>query len=122
MVDILVVDDEEDIADSLRILLEREGYGVDIAHSGPSGMLKMKKKKYDLVLLDLFMPKISGREVAEKIRKDQKLKEQKIVFLTIAKLSEAGHAEIEKLNPVDYIVKPIDNQDFRERIQKALGE
>lgn len=117
---ILVVDDEENICQLLRELLENEGYKVTTALSGKEGLARLKKEKFDLVLLDFFMPEMSGREVAEEIRRDAKLKGLKIIMVTVAQYGKEGYAELKKLNILDYIQKPFDNQDIINRINKAI--
>jgi len=72
------------------------------------------------VLLDILMPEMAGNEVAEKIRKNPKTKNQKIIFLTVVTPGEYGKGEIKKLNPADYIQKPFKAGDFRKRIKAAL--
>ena len=115
---ILVVDDEEDIREMVKVLLEDEGYKVSTAADGKSCLAKLKKEKYDLALIDMFMPNMSGRTTLEEIRKDPKIKKTKVAFLTIAQFSEHGMAELKQLGILDYIKKPIENEDFKKRIRK----
>ena len=65
---VLVVDDEADIRESLDILLSAEGYQVDAAENGAEGIRRMGSGAYDMVLLDLMMPDISGLDVLEEVR------------------------------------------------------
>ena len=65
---ILVVDDEADIRESLQALLEMEGYVVDLAASGAEGLRAVEARDYDLMLLDLMMPDLSGMEVLQEVR------------------------------------------------------
>lgn len=118
---ILVVDDEKDISASIKMLIEGIGYKAKTADDGKEALGLLKKEKFDLVLLDILMPGMSGREVAENIRNDPKLKNQKVAFLTVIQPSESGQKAIEKLKPVDYFIKPIDNADFKKRLKKILG-
>jgi CheY-like chemotaxis protein len=120
MTKILIVDDEDDIRLLIKTLLEDEGYEVNEAKDGRDGMDKLKKGSYSLVLLDFFMPGMSGREVLEKIRADDKLRDTKIIFLTVANFSAAGEDELKKLKCMDYIRKPFENDDFLRRVKKAL--
>src|ERR1039458_6514114 len=66
---ILVVDDELDIREGLELLLTSEGYAVDLAQNGTEGLHRMENRGYDLVLLDLMMPDLSGMEVLQEVRK-----------------------------------------------------
>jgi len=118
---ILVVDDEEEITGFLKNLLEGEGYEVETANSGKGALEKMKKESFDLVLLDFFMHGMSGREVADRMRKNKKTAKTKIAFLTGAEFSKQGEKELEKLGSKDYIKKPFVNEDLIKRIKKILG-
>jgi CheY-like chemotaxis protein len=116
---ILIVDDEDDIRLFLRKFLEGAGYDVEEASSGAEGFSKIKGEKFDLVCLDFFM---SGRELLEKIRKEPDVKDTKVVFLTVANFSTSGIDELKKLGCLDYIQKPIENEDFIARVKKALDK
>lgn len=118
---ILVVDDEQDILKSVKMLLDNDGYNVTAVDNGKKALQLLQKEKFDLVLIDILMPNMSGRKVAVNIRKDPKLKNQKIAFLTVVQLSEPGQETIKKLKPVDYFIKPIKNADFKNRLKKILG-
>src|SRR5208282_1966654 len=65
---VLVIDDEFDIREGLDMLLTSAGYGVDLAQGGVEGVQKIGARAYDLVLLDLMMPDISGMEVLREVR------------------------------------------------------
>ena len=66
---ILVVDDENDIAELIKDILEDEGYSISIANDGKSAINLIKEEKFDLILLDIMMPDISGTEVCIYIKK-----------------------------------------------------
>lgn len=118
---VLVVDDEQDVLESVKMLLANAGYDVTAANSGREALKMMQKNKFDLVLLDILMPGMAGNKVAEKIRKNPKTKNQKIIFLTVVTPGEHGREEIKKLSPADYIQKPFKTDDFKKRIRAALG-
>src|ERR1017187_2262881 len=65
---VLVIDDEVDIREGLELLLLTEGYAVDLAQNGTEGIHRMENRGYDLVLLDLMMPDLSGMEVLQEVR------------------------------------------------------
>jgi CheY-like chemotaxis protein len=117
---ILVVDDEENIRLLVKELLKGEGYQIFSASSGKQGLTLLKQKKADLVLLDFFMPEMSGREVAERIRADAATKNTKIAFLTVAEFGKSGMDRLNALGISDYIRKPFDNNDLIKRIKKIL--
>ena len=117
---ILIVDDQEDILESMGMLVENMGYEVKTTNNGKQALAMLKKESFDLVLLDILMPKMSGREVLQKIRKNPKLKNQEVAFLTVVQLSEAGKDVVKKLKPVDYFPKPIEVVNFKKRLKKIL--
>ncbi|MCX6818668.1 MAG: response regulator [Candidatus Aenigmarchaeota archaeon] len=117
---IMVVDDEENLLELVSVILREEGFDVITATNGKECLDKLKTTKPDLVLLDMMMPGMSGRETCEKIRNDPKTKDIKVVFLTVARFSETGKEILRKMNVLDYITKPFDNQDLIRRIRKLL--
>ncbi len=118
---IMVVDDEESLLELVGGLLKIEGFNVITVTSGQECLDKLKTVKPDLILLDMMMPGMSGREACEKIRKDTKTKDLKVAFLTVAKFSETGKDVLKKMNVSDYITKPFDNADLVKRIKKMVG-
>ena len=118
---IMAVDDEEALRELLRAILEEEGYEVVTAEDGGDCLQKLTTAKPDLILLDMMMPGMSGREVCERIRKDPKIKDLKIAFLTVARFSEAGKGALKEMKVLDYITKPFDNKDLIKRVKKMMG-
>ncbi|HYP07160.1 MAG TPA: sigma-54 dependent transcriptional regulator [Bryobacteraceae bacterium] len=104
---ILVVDDEADIRESLEVLLEMEGYSVELAVDGGDGLRKLGSARYDMVLLDLMMPDRNGMDVLADIRtRDQ---ETPIIMLTAYGSVEVAVNAI-KAGASDYFSKPWDNE------------
>jgi two-component system phosphate regulon response regulator PhoB len=118
----MVVDDEADLCETLKLLLEGKGFKVLTALSGPEALRKLRKEQVDLVLIDFLMPGMSGRELAEAIRKDPALRDLKLAFLTVASFGEVGTATLREFNILDYIQKPFDNEDLVRRVKKMVGE
>ena len=118
---IMVVDDEQDIRESIQMLLETKGYEVILAESGMDCLEKLKNIKPDLIISDFFMSKMSGRETIKKIREDTSFNDVKIIFLTVAEFQgEAFEKELNDLGISDYIQKPFDSGDFINRVEKIL--
>jgi len=117
---IMVVDDEIEILNSIDVLLKQEGYNVVKANDGDEALEKLKSVKPDLILLDFFMPKMSGGEILRRIRADDNLKDIKVAFLTVASYSSTIMRRLEKMNILDYIKKPFDNKDLVQRIKKMI--
>ncbi|MCK5022800.1 MAG: response regulator [Candidatus Aenigmarchaeota archaeon] len=118
---IMIVDDEESLIALLTAILEEEGYEVIPAINGEEALEKLKTVKPDLMLLDMMMPGMSGRETCENIRKNPKTENLKIAFVTVAKFSEAGKGKLDSMKVSDYITKPFDNDDLLKRIKKIIG-
>ena len=119
---IMIVDDEEDLQELVNAILEPEGFNLVAVSDGNACLDKLKTMKPDLILLDMMMPGMSGRETCEKIRANPKTKNIKVAFLTVAKFSESGKGLLEKMNISDYITKPFDNSDLVNRVKKIVGE
>jgi len=123
---IMIVDDSKDTVDMVKRLLESEGYKTIVALNGKEALKILKNRKEserpDLVLLDMFMPEMSGREVCDRIRNDQdiNIRNVKIAFFTVAAFQDYGRQMLQKLNVLDYIVKPFDVDDFLRRIRKMI--
>jgi len=118
---IMVVDDEENLLELVKAILENEGFEVITAPSGKDCLEKLKKVKPDLILMDMMMPLMTGKETTKKIRENSKTKEIKIAFLTVVRYSEAGKDVFKELNISDYITKPFDNDDLVARVKKLVG-
>ncbi len=119
---IMVVDDEESLLELVTAVLEQENYEVITASNGEECLKKLKEVKPDLILLDMMMPGMSGRETCERIRRDPKTKDLKIAFITVAKFSDIGKSTLEKMKVLDYITKPFDNQDLLKRVKRMLEQ
>jgi CheY-like chemotaxis protein len=118
---IMMVDDEESLLELLRGLFEAEGYDVVTVASGQECLNKLKSMKPDIILMDMMMPGMSGRETTEKIRQDPKTKGVKVIFLTVARFSETGIKNLKDLGVVDYINKPFENTELVSKVKKILG-
>ncbi|MCK5458838.1 MAG: response regulator [Thermoplasmatales archaeon] len=121
---VMIVDDTKDTVGMVKKLLESEGYETMDACNGKDALelLKKAEEKPDLVLLDMFMPEMSGREVCEIIRDDEDLKDLKVAFFTVAAFRGQGKQMLEDLKVSDYIVKPFDIDDLLKRIRRILEE
>jgi DNA-binding response OmpR family regulator len=118
---IMIVDDEPHMVALEKAILEAEGLKTIIAFNGEEALKILEKKKPDLVILDMMMPGMTGREVCEKIRKNPKTKGLKVIFVTVARFSEIGKSQLNDMKVSDYITKPFDNDDFASRVKKLVG-
>jgi len=117
MPNILIVEDEPNMRLGLKDNLEFEGYEVDFAPDGESGLLKIQDNPYDLVLLDVMMPKMSGFDVCKAIRKKGIM--TPIILLT-AKDQEIDKVLGLELGADDYVTKPFSLRELLARIKAVL--
>lgn len=118
---ILIVEDEKILSDLLEKKLREEGYEVSVAENGEKGLEKMREEKFDLILLDIIMPKMGGFEVLEEMQKDENLKEIPVIVI-----SNSGQpVEISRaleLGVKDYIVKTeFDPNEVVEKVKRQIG-
>jgi len=113
---ILVVDDDINICDILRMYLEREGYEVKMAHDGEEGVLAFKKFEPDLVLLDIMLPMKDGWQVCREIRETSSVP---IIMIT-AKGEVFDKVLGLELGADDFIVKPFDTKEVTARVKAVL--
>jgi putative ABC transport system ATP-binding protein len=114
---ILVVDDEESIRDLLSIKLKADGYDCEVAAEGKEALWKSFMKDFDIVLLDVKMPGLSGMEVLSKIVVDHP---DTCVVMVTAVLDTQMAVEAMRNGAYDYVTKPFDLNDLGSRIERAL--
>ena len=117
---ILLAEDEQFLANLLKSRLEKTGAKIQIAQDGAEVLKFLKESKFDLVLLDLILPKISGFEVLEAIRADPRL--QNIPVMIISNLGqETDISRGQSLGAVEYIVKArVSIEELTEQVKKLL--
>lgn len=113
---ILVVEDEESLAEAISFLLSKEGFDVEIASTGPAAIELFEKTGADLILLDLMLPGLSGTEVCRQIRAKSPVP---IIMLT-AKDSEIDKVVGLELGADDYVTKPYSSRELIARIRAVL--
>ncbi|MEB3285883.1 MAG: response regulator transcription factor [Vampirovibrionales bacterium] len=116
MVDILVADDDAEIIDLLRLDLELMRFNVDYATDGLSALRKAEAKVYDLIVLDVMMPKMDGFEVCRKIRANRSAANVPIILLT-AKGTIEDKIRGFNAGADDYLVKPFEFQELMVRMR-----
>lgn len=113
---ILVVDDEQPIADILKFSLEKEGFTVECAHDGEEAIKKVVELVPDLILLDIMLPLRDGMEVCREVRKKY---DMPIIMLT-AKDSEIDKVLGLELGADDYVTKPFSTRELLARVKANL--
>lgn len=118
---ILVVDDEKDVIETLRMSLESDNYSVMEAYTGSQAIKKARSEAPDLILLDVMLPDITGYETCNRLKKNPMTKLIPIIMLT----GLSGITKNDKKLGLDlgadgYITKPIDIDELKERICTIL--
>lgn len=116
MTRLLVVEDEESIADPLAYMLAKEGFEVEVAASGPDALASFDRHGADLVLLDLMLPGLSGTEVCRALRTRSTVP---VIMLT-ARDSEVDKVVGLELGADDYVTKPFSSRELVARIRAVL--
>ena len=113
---IMVVDDEPDIRETVKAVLEKNGYSVVLATNGDDALKKWKVEKPALVLMDIMMPGTPVKDIVPKMTG------AKIAYLSVVRTSEAEKEDLTKSkNVVDFIQKPFDIDDLAKRVKKLAG-
>lgn len=119
---IVCIEDESDMIDLVRLILQRNNYEVHGALSGSEGLELVRKLKPDLVLLDLMMPEMDGWQVFQTIRAEEEIEEIPVIILTAKSQSidKVLGLHIARVN--DYVTKPFGPHDLLSSIKKVLAE
>lgn len=113
---ILVVDDDKNICELLRLYLEKEGYSVILSHDGEEAIVKFNALNPDMVLLDIMLPGLDGWQVCREIRK----KSNAPIIMLTAKGETFDKVLGLELGADDYVVKPFDTKEVIARIKAVL--
>lgn len=113
---ILIVEDDVDISKILSSILEGEGYAIRCAYSGTEGEMCIEGSDYDLILLDLMLPGISGEELIEKVRKAKIMP----IIVVSSKSNQEEKINVLKLGADDFVCKPFDVYEVLARVEVQL--
>ncbi|HHU44748.1 MAG TPA: response regulator transcription factor [Actinomycetales bacterium] len=116
MTSVLIVEDEDALAEPLAFLLRKEGFDVRIAGDGPTALAEFEANPVDIVLLDLMLPGMSGTEVCKNIR----LKSNVPVIMVTARDSEIDKVVGLEIGADDYVTKPYSSRELIARIRAVL--
>jgi two-component system alkaline phosphatase synthesis response regulator PhoP len=116
---VLIVEDERDILQLVKLYLEKEGYRVSTAATGPDGLKAVKSERPDLLVLDLMLPDMDGLEVCKRLRAEPQTAALPIIMLT-AKAEESDTVIGLELGADDYVTKPFSPKALVARIKALL--
>ncbi len=119
MNEILVVDDDRDVARSIELALRRRGFRVSLAHSGVEALKLLRRCRPHLVILDVVMPGLDGLEVCRRLRADPNTAELPIIFLTARGQDQDRIAGL-RAGADDYISKPFNLEELVLRVKAVL--
>ena len=116
---ILIVDDEQDIVETLKFMLEAEGYECFCAYDGENGLNLAKEIIPDLMILDVMMPKINGYKISRLLKYDTKYKDIPIIMVT-ARSQEEDKLIGQETGVNEYITKPFELDDIIKKVKEYL--
>lgn len=116
---ILIIEDQQNIMELIRFNLEQEGYEVDYAFDGEAGIDKIKQSDFDLIILDLMLPKLDGISLAQMLRKQPEYQKLPIIMLT-AKSTELDKVLGLEVGADDYVTKPFSVRELMARVKALL--
>lgn len=116
MTSVLIVEDEESLADPLAFLLRKEGFEVTVVGDGPSALAEFDRSGADIVLLDLMLPGMSGTDVCKQLR----IRSSVPVIMVTARDSEIDKVVGLELGADDYVTKPYSSRELIARIRAVL--
>jgi DNA-binding response OmpR family regulator len=114
---ILYVEDNPDTANAVKIILGNVGFDVDLALTGDEGLKKIAQSHYDLILLDIMLPDMSGWDIYGMIKSKVK---SKYAFLSAIPVSSERMLQLQKEGVTEYIVKPFTKKDLVMRINRIF--
>ena len=116
---VLIIDDEKDLVDMIKLRLEAAGYKIIIAYDGQEGLNKARKEKPNLIILDLMLPRIDGYKVCRMLKFDEKYKKIPIIMFT-ARAQESDMKMGEEVGADGYITKPFDPKVLLSKVEELL--
>lgn len=117
---VLIAEDEPNIAESLRFILERESFEVSCVVDGESALRQLRRDPPDVLILDVMLPGMNGFEVLKNVRADAALRDLPVVVLT-AKTQVQDRSTAEGLGAQVYIAKPFSNREVVEQLRRLTA-
>ncbi|HKJ64248.1 MAG TPA: response regulator [Desulfopila sp.] len=118
---VLLVDDDPDFVEAVKVIVENGGYDVRVAYDGQEGLEAVAEEKPDIIVLDVMMPVMNGHEACAKLKGDEKTADIPIILLTAVAdrvtTSTYTHRDMLESEADDYIPKPVEPKDLLELIE-----
>lgn len=114
---ILVVEDEPNIVESLRFILSRAGFAVEVASDGADALRLMRAQTFAAVILDIMLPGLNGFDVLKTVRSDEELASLPVIVLT-AKGQVKDRQNAEEIGASAFITKPFSNAEIVDRVRE----
>lgn len=118
---ILLIEDDQDMVEAIRLRLEANKYEVLVARDGLEGLDKARSEKPDLIILDIMLPKLDGFKLCRMLKFDEKYKNVIIIILS-AKVQKSDVLRGEEVGADGYITKPFKSEELLEKINELLSK
>lgn len=118
---ILIVEDEAQLVEMLKMRLEASDYEVIVAYDGQEGLQKAREKKPSLIILDLMLPKLDGFKICRMLKFDEKYRHIPIIMFT-ARAQDTDRKISEEVGADAYITKPFEPQVLLSKIQELVNK
>lgn len=118
---ILIVEDEQDIAENLKARLSLDKYKVVVAKDGKEGVEKARSEKPDLIILDVMLPYINGFDVCQILKIEEKTKAIPILMLTALPHMDDAEKGFQS-GAADFLNKPYSNERLMQKVKKLIGD
>ncbi|PAV29828.1 DNA-binding response regulator [Virgibacillus profundi] len=113
---ILIIEDDQEISKLLSVILTKLGMASVVAYSGTEGLLQLENNTYDLILLDLMLPGLSGEELIKQVREESTIP----IIVISAKVDIENKVQVLKMGADDYITKPFNQAEVVARVEVQL--
>ena len=123
--EILLVDDDPDFVEAVKVILTKGGYEVRVAYDGKEGVEAVAEKRPDLIVLDVMMPVMNGHEACAKLKGDEQTRDIPIILLTAVAdrvaTSTYTHRDMLESEAEDYMPKPVEPAELLDRVKSWLS-
>ena len=118
---ILIVEDDEDIVETVKYSLELRGYNIDVAYDGLHALRKAHRNEYDLMLLDIMLPGIDGYDICEQVRMNPETEKIPIIMTSGKTLQDDKDIGM-RMGASVYLTKPVPPSEMLSNVKALLGE